>query len=76
MVIDLCAIWIELDTPLFYISIPFPKGKDLVLVCTIRKSAPVNPFSAWTQPPPFTDVFSISKPSLLLCIVHRLYYSP
>ena len=73
MVIDPCAIRTEGDTPLFCISIPFPKPDDLVLVCTIR-SAPMSPFSVWTQPPPFTEVFSISRPTLLLCILD-MYYS-
>lgn len=74
MVIDLYAIQVELDAPLVYIGIPFPKPEDLVLVCTIRRSAPMSPFSLWTQPPPFTEVFSISKPTLLLCILD-MYYS-
>lgn len=74
MVIDLYAIHIELDAPLFYISITFPKPKDLVLVCTVRRSAPISPFSVQTQPPPFSKVVSISKPTLLLCILD-MYYS-
>lgn len=72
MLIDLYAIHIELDAPLFYISITFPKAKDLMLVCTVRP-APMSPFSVQTQPPPFSKVVSISKPILLLCILDMCY---
>lgn len=72
MVIDLYARQIELDAPLFFISIPFPKAADLRLVFTVRRCALVSPFSLWT--PKLTEVFSISKPTLLLCIVD-MYYS-
>lgn len=75
MVIELYARQIELDAPLFYISIPFPKPADLELVFIVRICAPVSPVSVWTQPSPkLTEVFSISKPTLLLCILD-MYYS-
>lgn len=75
MVIELDARQIELDASLFYISIPFPKPEDLELVFTVRRCAPVSPFSVWTQPPQkLMEVFSISKPTLLLCILD-MYYS-
>lgn len=58
MVIDLDAGQIELDAPLFYISIPFPEPADMELVFTIRRCAPVSPFSVWPQTPPkLTEVF-------------------
>lgn len=75
MVIDLDARQIELDAPLFYISIPFPKPADMELVFIIRRCAPVSPFSVRPQTPPkLTEVFSISKPTLLLCML-GMYYS-
>lgn len=61
MITDLYAVWIELDAPLFYINIPFPKPKDIMLDGSPRRSAPISPFSGWTQPPPFAEVSSISK---------------
>lgn len=74
MVIDFYARQIKLDAPLFYISVPFPKPEDLELVFTIRRSAPISPFSVWTQlPPKLSEVFSISKLTLLLCILDTYY---
>lgn len=55
MVIDLYARQIELDAPLFFISIPFPKAADLRLVFTVRRCALVSPFSLWT--PKLTSFF-------------------
>lgn len=75
MVIDFSARQIKLDAPLFYISAPFPKPEDPELVFPVRRSAPISPFSVWTQPPPkLSEVFSISKLTLLLCILD-MYYS-
>lgn len=76
MVIDFYARQIKLDAPLFYISVPFPKPEDLELVFTVRRSAPISPFSVWTQPPNSRKFSRFPNPHCCcvswICIIHRL----